>query len=182
MAKSVKGFILPVLFLFACFQNLALANTLPERQSPVPQTTNRVPHVQLNVTVDPRIREQLLSRVAQIEGVSIRESIVSLPGAKGFWLDDSVKIKRPGSIVRGREFAHVHPDGSLHASLSPQMAAMAVSQKWATYHPWSNSRDGWQGFVMIYTPQTPTELDLVLNLVLESYRFVTGQKPELSIE
>lgn len=178
----MKACFVCVFLLFDLIQNLALASRPPEKQSPVPETTNRVPHVQLNVTVDPRLRADLIQRVDTIGGVSIRESIVSLPGATGFWLDESVKIERPTSIARGREFAHVHPDGSLHASLSPQMATMAVSRKWATYHPWSYSRDGWEGFVMIYTPQTAAELDVLFNLVLESYRFVTGQKPELDIQ
>ncbi|MDD9922576.1 MAG: DUF5519 family protein, partial [Boseongicola sp.] len=76
-----------------------------------------------------------------------------------------------------REFAHIHPDGSLHASLSPELAKRAVETGWAVAHPWADQRPGWEGFVMIFTPTSESELDVVFGLVKDSYEFVTGQKP-----
>ncbi|MGI9357743.1 MAG: luciferase family protein [Rhizobiaceae bacterium] len=149
---------------------------LPPRASPVPQTTNSVPHVQIGVTPNPELSADLLLQVAKIPGVEIRETVISLPGAKGFWINDSVTIARPQVIVGGREFAHMHPDGSLHASLSPQLAKEAVKSGWATHHPWADQRPGWEGFVMIFTPGTKEELEVVIQLVLRSYKFVT-EKP-----
>ena len=77
---------------------------------------------------------------------------------------------RKGSevIVGGREFAHLHPDGSLHASLSPERAREAVATGWATPHPWADQREGWEGFVMIYTPQSAEELEVVFHLIVDS--------------
>ncbi|MGA9251021.1 MAG: luciferase family protein, partial [Roseobacter sp.] len=80
----------------------------------------------------------------------------------------------PEVIVGGREFAHVHPDGSLHASLKPDVAKMAVNAGWAISHPWADERPGWEGFVMIYTPNSNEELEIVYELVRSSYTFVTG--------
>lgn len=148
---------------------------LPSRNSPIPLTTDSVPHVQIGVNPDPEISAKLLLQVSKIPGVQIRETVISLPGAKGFWIDESVTITRPQVIVGGREFAHMHPDGSLHASLSPELAKEAVELGWATYHPWADQRPGWEGFVMIYTPGSDDELDLVVQLVLRSYNFVTGK-------
>ena len=34
--------------------------------------------------------------------------------------------------------------------------------------------DGWEGLVMIYTPSTRQELDVVFQLITESYNHVTG--------
>ena len=118
-------------------------------------------------------RQELLKRTANIPGIDVRETVVSLPGAKGFWIDDSITITRPEVIAGGREFAHIHPDGSLHASLHPDLAAEAVKKGWATYHPWSQKRPGWEGFVMIYTPQTNTDLEVVYQLIVRSFEFVT---------
>jgi phospholipase/carboxylesterase len=86
-----------------------------------------------------------------------------------------MKLARPDVIVRGREFAHMHPDGSLHASLDPTVAAVAVKSGWATPHPWAKQRAGWEGFVMLYTPGSEEELEVIYHLVKESYRFVTGR-------
>ena len=101
--------------------------------------------------------------------------MVSLPGAKGFWLNEGVTLARPDVIVGGREFAHIHPDGSLHASLSPELAVQAVDAGWAIHHPWAKQRPGWEGFVMIYTPVSKDELEVIFQLVLGSYNFVTGR-------
>ena len=83
-------------------------------------------------------------------------------------------LSQPNSIVGGFEFAHMHTDGSLHASLDPEMARRAIEAGWAVAHPWAKQRPGWSGFVMIYTPTTPEELDVVIYLVESSYTFITG--------
>jgi len=148
---------------------------LPLRETPRPETTNGVPHVQIGVDPVPELSEELLRRVAMFPGVTLGETRVSLPGAVGFRLDDDLPLARPEVIVGGREFAHVHPDGSLHASLSPETARAAVKAGWAAPHPWADQRDGWDGFVIIYTPTSAVELDVVFKLVQGSYSYVTGQ-------
>lgn len=147
----------------------------PIRTSPRPYTTNNVPHVQVGVEAVPELTVELLRRVEDIPDVEIRDTVVSLPGAKGFWLADDLPLKRPDVIVGGREFAHIHPDGSLHASLDPETAQAAIETGWAVAHPWSDQRPGWEGFVMIYTPVSADELEVVLKLVLDSYNFITGR-------
>lgn len=148
---------------------------LPQRETPRPETTNGVPHVQIGVDANPELSKELLRRVATLPGVVLGETRVSLPGAIGFRLNGDVTLARPEAIVGAREFAHVHPDGSLHASLRPETARAAVEAGWATSHPWSNQRAGWEGFVMIYTPVTAAELDVVFQLVQSSYAYVTGR-------
>jgi phospholipase/carboxylesterase len=117
----------------------------------------------------------MLKHVEELSGVTLGATRVSLPGAVGFQLNADVSLAQPDAIVGGREFAHVHPDGSLHASLEPELARAAVSTGWATPHPWADQRPGWEGFVMIYTPTTQEELDVVLQLIRESYTYVTGR-------
>ena len=148
---------------------------LPVRSGPRPLTTEGVPHVQIGVEAVPEISAELLRRVSNIPGVEVRDTVVSLPGAKGFWLNEELTLARPDVIVGGREFAHLHPDGSLHASLSPELAARAIESGWAVLHPWADERPGWEGFVMIYTPGSMDEMEAVFQLVLGSYSFVTGK-------
>lgn len=157
----------------------ALAESLPSRATPIPQTTNGVPHVQIGVQAVPELSEALLKRVESFPGVSLGATRVSLPGAVGFQFDDDLALAHPEVIVGGREFAHLHPDGSLHASLEPKLAQAAILAGWAIAHPWANEREGWEGFVMIYTPKTINELGVVIQLVEQSYRFVTGRELEM---
>jgi len=163
------------LFLGTASNSFAQSLQLPERETPIPETTNGVPHMQLGVEPDPLLSQMLLDRVAQFPGVTLAATRVSLPGAVGFQLDGNMPLAHPEVIVGGREFAHLHPDGSLHASLDPDLAKEAVRTGWAIAHPWSLQRVGWEGFVMIYTPKTERELDVVIGLVEQSYTFVTGQ-------
>lgn len=150
-----------------------LAADWPIRETPTPETTNGVPHVQIGVQAVPELSEELLRRVGKLPGVILGPTRVSLPGAVGFQLNRNTEIARPDVIVGGREFAHLHPDGSLHASLSPILANEAIQKGWAVAHPWADQREGWEGFVMIYSPTTQVELNVVSQLIEQSYRFVT---------
>ncbi len=157
-------------------------NPLPQRPGPRPQTTPNVPHVQIGVQSVPAIDAELLRRVSTLPGVDVRRTVISLPGAKGFWLDESLPLAHPEVIVGGREFAHVHPDGSLHASLSPDRSRDAVAAGWAVRHPWADQRRGWEGFVMLYTPRSKEELETVFQLVVGSYNYVTGRDFQIPIQ
>lgn len=149
--------------------------SLPVRDNPRPVTTTGVPHVQIGVNPIPELTEELLRRVATIPDVEIRDTVISLPGAKGFWLSDALPLVHPEIIIGGREFAHMHPDGSLHASLPIPLALEAIGKGWAIQHPWSKQRAGWDGFVMVYSPMTMAELDVVVELIYRSYDFITGR-------
>ena len=163
-----------VAILVATSSASAEVGNLPMRETPIPRTTNSVPHVQIGVEPVPEISAELLKRVSKIQGVEIRNTVISLPGALGFWVNDEMTLAHPEVIVGGREFAHLHPDGSLHASLPPELADQAIKAGWAVRHPWADQRPGWDGFVMIFTPVTFDELEVVFELVVESYEFVTG--------
>jgi hypothetical protein len=95
-------------------------------------------------------------------------------GAKGFWLLEDLKLTRPEVIFHGREYAHLHTDGSLHASLPPKRAFEAIAAGWAVRHPSAQYHARLEGFVMLYTPMTMEELDVVFSLIVDGYNFVTG--------
>src|SRR6056297_3728712 len=149
--------------------------TFPMRDGARPDTTTGVPHVQIGVLPVPELSEEMLRQVAEFPGVVLGATRVSLPGAVGLHLADDVSIAQPQAIVGGREFAHLHPDGSLHASLHPETARAAIAVGWAVAHPWADQRAGWEGSVMIYTPTTKAELDVVLQLLRGSYTYITGE-------
>ena len=172
--EQIRKFLL-VAIVAAVSPAWAGSGKLPTRGTAIPETTDGVPHVQIGVEPVPEISAELLRRVGAVDGIEIQDTIISLPGALGFWVAEDVALARPEVIVAGREFAHLHPDGSLHASLSPELADEAVNAGWAIHHPWADQRPGWEGFVMIYTPLSAEELEVVFELVVESYSFVTGR-------
>lgn len=153
----------------------AIAADLPMRMGPTPETTDEVPHVQIGIEPVPELSQALLDHVAAFPGVILRNTRLSLPGAVGFQLDTDMMLSRPDVIIGGREFAHLHPDGSLHASLDPEVAREAIAAGWAVAHPRANNGPKWADFVMIFTPTTEDELTVVNRLIESSYSFVTGQ-------
>jgi len=133
-----------------------------------------MPHSQIDVTPDPDLDRELRRRAYALHGVLDRASIISVPGARALWLADDVELRHPEVVLRGREFAHFHPDGSLHVALSPERAAEAIAAGWAEPHPIAEHL-GVPGLVMLYTPRTMDELDVVFDLIRDSYNFVTGR-------
>lgn len=173
-------FIMLVAFGTTHLASRADANALPQRVGPPPYTSSHVPHIQVGVDPVPEVNAALLRRVSTLPKLDVRPTVVSLPGAKGFWLLEDMSLARPEVIVRGREFAHIHPDGSLHASLPPQRAEEAINAGWAVWHPWAKQREGWEGFVMLYTPRSMEELDVTFQLIVDGYNYVTGQELKAS--
>jgi len=152
-----------------------LANTpLPVRNGPQTHTSGSVPHVQVGVKPDAEVTDELLRLVFTLPGVEKRPTIVSLPGATGIWLADDVPIVHPKAIVSGREFAHIHPDGSLHAPLPLERALELSNKGWGERHPWAERRAGWEGLVMLYSVSVLDELPILIRLITESYYHVTG--------
>lgn len=174
MLKSARKLFSLAVTPLVVLSSSAFAENLPVRDGERPRTTNSVPHVQLGIEPVPELVEKMLDHVETFPGVRLGATRVSLPGAVGFQLEDNLQLANPQAIVGGMEFAHVHPDGSLHASLHPDVAREAVRTGWATPHPWADQREGWEGFVMIYTPLNEDELDVVLQLIETSYFFITG--------
>ncbi|WP_420630366.1 luciferase family protein [Candidatus Leptofilum sp.] len=157
-----------------------IVSPLPERSGPRTQTSGTIPHVQIDVEPITAVNNELYRLAFSLPGVEDRPTIVSLPGAQGMWLSDDLALAHPEVIVSGREFAHIHPDGSLHAPLPYERALEVAEKGWGERHPWADEREGWEGLVMLFTPQSVEELDIIFQLIVESYNHVTGQSVQAS--
>lgn len=146
---------------------------LPKRAGDPPQTTTGVPHIQINVTRNEEVYQEMVRRIYSIEGV---EELPSVIGSwRGISIVQSVEIMQPDAIIGGREFGHIHDDGSLHLFLEQSRSAEAIEACWAVLHPFAvQEREGWDGFVMLYTPLTMEELDWTFHLIVDGYNYVTG--------
>ena len=147
---------------------------LPERPGARVATSGGVPHVQRDVETNPDLDSELRRRAFLFPGITSEPSAVSLPGAVQLALDRDLDLASPDVIASSGEFAHIHPDGSLHVWLPLDVAAEVHNQKWGEHHPWVG-RDGfWDGVVMVYTPQTAHEVDVAIGILVEAYNFVVG--------
>lgn len=158
--------------------------SFPERKRARPPTHQGMPHAQIGIQPVAAINAELFRRSFSLPMVNNRPTVISVPGARALWLDEDMPLAHPEVIVSGREFAHIHPDGSLHLSLPPERAREAVEKGWAEPHPIA-SYLGIEGMVMVYTPLDEEELDMVFQIIVESYNFVTGsliQPDEISQE
>ena len=147
---------------------------LPTRDGPKRETTGSVPHIQIDAKSLPEVDTELRRRVFLIPGVEERESQLSLPGARALWLADDVELARPEVLQSGREFGHIHPDGSLHLWLPVERAKEVEETKWGELHPWIDRDNFWDGVVMIYNPETLDEVDVTIELVVDAYNYIAG--------
>ena len=128
---------------------------LPIRTGPSAETTGGVPHLQIGAEAVPELNAEMLRRVSLLPGLEIRPTVIGMFGAIGFWILEEQRLVRPEVIFRGREFAHLHPDGSLHASLPPERAFEAIAAGWAVRHPSAQYHDRLEGFVMLFYAAIP---------------------------
>lgn len=180
MRSTAKSAGLPsLIFAFSLAFSLAgpraVDGTLSSRAGPAPKTTEGVPHVQIDAEAVPEQRDELLRRVALLPGLEIRPTVVGMWGGQGFWLGEELALVHPEVIFRGREFAHVHADGSLHASLPPERAFEAIAAGWAVRHPSSQYHARLEGFVMLFSPRTAEETDVIFSLIVDGYNFIAGR-------
>ena len=150
---------------------------LPIREGDRPATTDGIPHVQLDLDLVQDVHDEMVRRIFSVPGITNEPSVIL--SWEGLWIDSATDIVNPQALISGREYGHIHDDGSLHIFLEPSRAAEAIEAGWAVSHPFAvEGRDGWEGFVMLYTPQTIAELNIVFQLIVEAYNYVTGQDVE----
>lgn len=147
---------------------------LPTRRGPRPETTRPsrerpFPHTQTSQNAPEHMQERLLRRVAALPGITVGESLVSVPGARAFHLDAQLAKGPAEAFQRRTEFAHLHPsqDGSLHATLPPDLYEEVLDKGWGEPHPIS-------GTMMLFGPRDEEELEVLVRLVEASYAYATG--------
>ena len=153
-------------------------SALPVRDGARVETTGSVPHQQIGVAPVPAVDAELRRRAFSLPAVSDRASERSLPGARGLWLSEDIAIVRPEVLGGSREFAHIHPDGSLHIWLPVERAIEVDEANWGELHPWVGRPGFWDGVSMVYTPRTADEVEVVMQIIVNAYNFVTGENIE----
>lgn len=152
--------------------------TLSRRRGQPPETTDTNPHTQLTQNPDQQWYESLADRMFALPDASEQPSRISVPGARALVLDDHVEPGPQKAFLIDREFCHLHPpdDGSLHMALPPDVASEAARQDWTESHPMADRGVVPGSVVMVYGPRDADELEAVVSLVRESYRYAGGHE------
>jgi Family of unknown function (DUF5519) len=149
-----------------------LSGRLPRREGSRPLTRREegTAHAQQSQNAPRKLQEMLFERTLSLASIYTGESLVSVPGARAFFLEESIAAGPEEAFQAGREFAHIHPvyDGSMHLTLPPAMAREVEEKGWGERHPISAS-------MMVYGPRDEAELEVVWQLLLASYRFASGE-------
>jgi hypothetical protein len=156
----------------------------PARPGPEPTITGLEPQEQLDQIGPEEIWEELTRRAGALPGVEERDSAISVKGARAFWIDEEL-VKGPAdSLIIEREFAHIHPrpDSSWHLQLPYDLALLTVSAGWGRIHSVVWLGDAPANSMMLYSPRTEQEMEVIWSLVEESYRYATGQPQQFRIE
>ncbi len=127
------------------------------------------PHAQRSQNAPAHLQEELIRRALELPGVSESPSLVSVPGARAFVLDEATAGGPAEAFQAGREFAHIHPpyDGSLHLTLPIDVAEAAYATGWGEPHPLS-------GTPLVFGPRDEAELEVVWELLRSSYEHARG--------
>lgn len=187
MSSKPEGYEIPPLSAFDAKHDMDLSDyqaIFPRREGDRPETTDWEPHQQVDQHADAAIWDEFYRRCFALPNVREVESLISVPGARALWLDESVEAGPKEAFIVEREFAHIHPrpDASTHLHLPLEIAIYAISGGWAELHNVS-----WLGLagaetVMLFAPRDEEELEVIWGLTEESYRFACGEPPKFRCE
>lgn len=155
--------------------------TLPHRTGNLPETTNKLPHSQVTQHGPDDVVQKLHDWCFALPLVANEHSKISVPGARALVLHDGAECNHEAFMV-GREFAHIHPhpdNGSMHVKLSAKDAKAVVDAGWGEDHYLVTQGHYPPGLIMVFSPRDDAELDVVKQIVAQSYTFATGKKIEV---
>jgi phospholipase/carboxylesterase len=127
------------------------------------------PHQQLSQNAPLELQEALFALGRSLPGVTTGRSLVSLPGARAFFLDPNLAHGPDAAFQAGTEFAHIHApfDGSLHVTLPEQVAREVIVCGWGEPHPLQKG-------LLIFGPRDEPELAVAWQLLRVSHLFACG--------
>ena len=148
---------------------------LPSREGPRPETRRPSreqpgPHQQLTQNAPVALQDTIFELGSALPGVQTGQSLVSLPGARAFFLEKGVANGPEAAFQAHTEFAHLHisEDGSLHVTLPDDLAQIVIEKGWGEYHPVQKG-------LLIFGPRNTEEIESVWQILRASYAFAIGQ-------
>jgi hypothetical protein len=110
------------------------------------------------------------------------DTLISVPSSRALWLDESVPVVHDDAFMPpsgSREFCHLHEDGSFHAVVDRSVEDEILEKGWGVRHMYY---DRGVKEVLVYAPRDAQELMLAKSIVIESYRYASGDLSPIDTE
>jgi hypothetical protein len=148
---------------------------LPRREGAAPEIGQQPPQLQFSDLGPDYIRQQLKQwALGTFPNVEELDTLISVPTSRALWLLESVAAAHPDAFMPpagSREFCHLHQDGSLHAVVDTTVEHQILESEWGVRHMYF---DRGVKEMLIYAPRNEAEVAVVKRLVVESYRYASG--------
>ncbi len=153
---------------------------LPARQGPRPGVDRRYPCLQFEEEAPATLRKSLLERAGTLEGVCVQPTEFSISG-DALVLEEALARGKPEAFVRGREFAIMREEGSVHLTLDPSWGQKVLTKRWAMIHPLALYMAGAvpPQSLILYAPRSERELEMVWKIIQAAYSFACGRVGDL---
>ncbi len=101
---------------------------------------------------------------------------ISVPTTVAMWLDEKENVGHIDAFMippGGREFTHLHEDGSIHTIVDSDTEDEILSKNWGVRHMFYD-----RGIkeILVYAPRNDEDLEIVKTVVIKSYEYATGLK------
>lgn len=161
------------------FLPAALRDLSPRLGAP-PVVDVRYPCLQVDDHAPAAIRARLLEIAGGLDGVQVEPTALSVPG-DALVLREELARGKPEAFIRGREFAIVRADGSVHVSLDPVWGQRLLDTGWGTIHPVARYMAGVlpPQSMVIYAPRDEDELDVMRGVLEAAHVFAIGRIGDL---
>ena len=138
-----------------------------------PGLTSGVPQHQVTQNGPADLQELLWTQLAALPGVTTGSTKVGVDGTRAVFVTRGDAPDAAFVLPADGEFAHLHPDGSVHTTLPEDLAYDALAKGWAFAHPLAGVRVA-RGLVLVPGPRDHEELDTVAGIVAAAHRTVTA--------
>ena len=149
--------------------------TLPERKGAAPKVGQQPPQLQHSNLGPESIRKALKNWAFSVfPNVTEHDTEISVPTTRALWLSEVVPAAHDDAFMPtpgSREFAHIHADGSLHLVVDTVVEQEILHKKWGIRHMYYESG---VKEMLVYSPRDEDEMSVIKRIVVESYRYASG--------
>ncbi|MEH6454438.1 MAG: hypothetical protein V7782_15515 [Psychromonas sp.] len=148
---------------------------LPCREGKQPKIGQTPPQLQYSDFGSDQIRLKLKEwSFSTFPNVREHDTLISVPTSRALWLDEKVNTAHKDAFMppsHSREFCHLHEDGSFHTVVAVAIEDEIIKKQWGVRHMYYN-----QGVkeMLVYAPRNEDELIIAKNIIVESYRYASG--------
>jgi len=150
---------------------------LPERQGGAPIIGQVPPQLQFSdkspLDIYQKFHDWMFSTFPKVRKEPTR---ISVSTSIAMWLDENEDVGHIDAFMPpsgGREFTHLHLDGSIHTVVRTKIEDEIIAKKWGVRHMYY---DRGVKEVLIYAPRNEEELNIVKTIVIKSYEYATGKE------